>query len=101
MVRAEKIVSDTILQFLISTFVSYTRPATVKPFRVRFWRPIVASEEAELTNTFPVITTGRGELVGPLRYIKSLRVNPPSYVPGATKMQIGDVGGPEIKMLLI
>jgi hypothetical protein len=67
MVRAEKIVSDSSLQFLISTFVSYTRPVTVKPFRVRFWKPIVAEEAAELTAILPEITTGRGELVGPLR----------------------------------
>jgi hypothetical protein len=31
--------------------------------------PIVASEDAELTNTFPVISTGAGELEGPIRYI--------------------------------
>jgi hypothetical protein len=36
MLRAEKIVCEIILQLLISRFVSYTRPATVKPFSVTF-----------------------------------------------------------------
>jgi hypothetical protein len=91
MLRAEKIVCEIILQLLISRFVSYTRPVTVKPASVTFWMPMVASEDAELANMLPVISTGAGELDGPIRYILSLRVNPPSYVPGATKIQTGVV----------
>jgi hypothetical protein len=55
--------------------------------------PIVAEEETGLANILDVITTGAGELDGPIKYTLSGTLNPPVYIPGATKMHTGDERG--------
>jgi hypothetical protein len=54
---------------------------------------MVAEDEAGITNVLPVMITGWGLLDGPMRYTLSGTVNPPSYVPGAIKIQMGSERG--------
>jgi hypothetical protein len=58
-----------------------------------FMIPIVAEEEVGLANILDVITTGTGELDGPIKYTLSGTLKPPAYTPGATKMHTGDERG--------
>jgi hypothetical protein len=52
----------------------------------------VASDKTGVAKIDPAIMTGSGEFAGPIRYMLSLRLNPPLYVPGDTKIQTGVVG---------
>jgi hypothetical protein len=54
---------------------------------------MVEEDDVGEIKIFPVIFTGSGELLGPMRYTLSGTANPPSYIPGATKMHTGDERG--------